>query len=53
MKRTIAALTFALVLGLGALPAWASCTYHSYFINGRYVSCSTCCFGNQCTTTCF
>ena len=32
---------------------WASCTTHTYFMNGRTVICNVCCYGNNCTTNCF
>lgn len=43
----------AVVVLLQAAPALASCTYHTYTINGRMVTCSTCCFGSICNTNCF
>ena len=33
--------------------AYASCTYHTYFVNGRTVTCTTCCYGASCTTNCY
>lgn len=33
--------------------AWAACTTHTYFVNGRMVTCTTCCYGGNCTTNCF
>ena len=54
MLRTLfALLVLALVLCTQVTPALASCTYHTYWINGRMVSCNTCCFGNVCNTSCF
>lgn len=32
--------------------AWA-CTTHTYFLNGRMVTCTTCCSFGNCTTNCF
>lgn len=34
--------------------AYAGCTTHSYFYNGRAVMCTTCCdsYGNNCSTFC-
>lgn len=40
-------------LAISPVLAWASCTTHSYWINGKYVTCTTCCFGSNCNTTCF
>jgi hypothetical protein len=53
MKRILCTLAALLVLAATALPAAASCTTHTYFIDGRVVICSTCCYGNQCYTNCF
>jgi len=53
MRRLLAITVLTLALTFQALPAWASCTTHTYTIDGRMVSCSTCCFGNHCSTTCF
>lgn len=47
----------ALALGIAcatAGPALASCRTHTYILNGKVVTCSTCCYGNgNCTTNCF
>jgi hypothetical protein len=43
----------AVVVLLQAAPALASCTYHTYTINGRMVTCSTCCYGSICNTNGF
>ena len=54
MSRLFAGLMLALVLGLTAVPAWASCATHTYVLQGRMTTCTTCCyFGNNCSTTCF
>lgn len=45
---------FALWLAVAAPLAYASCTYHTYTDSrGNFVTCSTCCYGNQCNTTCY
>ena len=51
MKALWLALLFT-VLCVGI--AWAEC-YTNTFIgpNGRIMICTTCCWGNNCTTTCF
>lgn len=42
-----AALTFAGI-------AWASCTTHTYWTaGGRMITCTTCCTGGHCNTSCF
>jgi hypothetical protein len=33
--------------------AYAACTTHTYFVNGRVVMCQTCCWAGNCTTSCF
>jgi hypothetical protein len=35
------------------LTTWASCVTHTYYQNGRYVTCTTCCYGNNCNTNCY
>jgi hypothetical protein len=50
MLKSIAVLLAGLTF---AGSVYASCTTHTYFINGRMVSCTTCCFGGSCTTNCF
>jgi hypothetical protein len=46
-----------LLVGLGlaatATMVWASCTTHTYYVNGRYTTCTTCCYGGSCSTNCF
>ncbi len=32
---------------------WASCSTHSYYYDGRYVTCTTCCYGSSCQTNCY
>ena len=46
------AIVFAVGLLLSGV-AVAACATHTYFQNGRIVTCTTCCYGNNCTTTCF
>ena len=54
MLRTLSALlVLAVVLLAQVTPALASCTSHTYFLNGRIVLCTTCCYGSSCSTTCF
>ena len=36
-----------------ASTVYATCTTSSYSYNGRYVTCTTCCYGSNCTTNCF
>jgi hypothetical protein len=48
MKKAL----IAIWLAASTTMVWASCTTHTYFINGKSVMCTVCCFGNNCTTTC-
>lgn len=49
MKKALIALWLAAVSTM----VWANCTTHTYFVNGKTVICTTCCYGNNCTTNCF
>lgn len=49
MKKAIVGLwIFAL-----STSTWAACSTHTVTQNGRMVTCTTCCFGPNCNTTCF
>lgn len=48
MKAVIAA-----VLMVVSVAAYAACSTHSYTYNGRFVTCTTCCYGGNCTTNCY
>jgi len=49
MKKVLAAIALATL----ATATWAACTTHTIMSNGRMVTCTTCCYGSNCTTTCF
>ena len=49
MKKVAIGLLFSLVASV----AYAACSTHTYFVNGRYVTCTTCCYGSNCNTNCF
>ena len=49
MKKVIAALA---AMGV-ATSVYAACTTHTYTVNGKFVTCTTCCYGNNCNTNCF
>jgi hypothetical protein len=49
MKKVL--LGIALCLAMAS--AYAACVTNTTFIDGRTVVCTTCCYGNNCTTTCF
>jgi hypothetical protein len=48
MHKLIAGLLAATI----ATAAYATCVSHTYFVNGRVVICSTCCYGTNCSTVC-
>lgn len=50
MKKSIIALLAGLTF---AGSVYAACTTHTYIVNGRMVTCTTCCYGGNCTTNCF
>lgn len=49
MKKLIAAWLIAVV----STSVWANCSTHTITQGGRMVTCTTCCFGGNCTTNCF
>jgi len=54
MKRVFYSIIIAGALIIGqVMPVWASCTTHTFLVNGRFTTCTTCCFGSMCNTTCF
>jgi hypothetical protein len=52
MQRLTTLILATMVALALAGPAWASCTTHTYFLEGRIIVCTQCCFGTACTTTC-
>jgi hypothetical protein len=50
MLKKILAICAALMI---APAAYARCTTHTYIIDGKYIICTICCYGNNCTTTCY
>ena len=49
MKNFLIAAWFAVSSSM----VWAACTTHTYSQNGKYVTCTTCCYGSNCTTNCY
>lgn len=47
------AIILAVALAASPLVAWSACATHTYFINRKMVTCTTCCYGSNCTTNCF
>jgi hypothetical protein len=51
MRKTLAALV---ILAASATAAYARCSSHTYYVNGKIVNCTTCCYsGTGCSTTCY
>ena len=53
MKPMLCVLVVAVSLMLAVPTAWASCRTTTYILGGRVVICTTCCYGGNCTVTCF
>lgn len=45
-------IVLAIALATAATAAYASCTTHTYMLNGKLVTCTTCCYYGNCNTTC-
>jgi hypothetical protein len=52
MRKLVIYLALAAGIGIPTA-AWAACTTHTYYVNGRYVTCTTCCTGSYCNTNCY
>ena len=55
MKKLILSIVLGLIAGLMIVQfAHADCTTNTIFLpDGKIMICTTCCYGNNCTTTCF
>lgn len=51
--KHLAKLLLATILSLNILTAYAACTSSTIMSDGKIVTCTTCCAGNHCNTTCF
>lgn len=49
MKKILAGLC---ALGF-ATSVYAACSTHTYTVNGKMMTCTTCCYNGNCTTNCF
>ena len=49
MKKVL----FGLAVAAFATAVYAQCTTHTYVVNGKYTTCTTCCYNGNCTTTCY
>jgi len=49
IKKALASLA---ALGV-ATSVYASCSTHTYTVNGKMMTCTTCCYNGNCTTNCF
>lgn len=51
MRKALVALG---LLVASATAAYATCTSHTYYVNGKTVMCTTCCYqAGGCSTTCY
>ena len=46
-------LVAVLMLSLDPVVAVANCTTQTFIVNGKVMICTTCCYGVNCTTTCY
>lgn len=53
IKKIVLGMITAAAIFTQTAPAFASCTTHTYMLDGRFVTCTTCCYGSNCNTTCF
>jgi heme O synthase-like polyprenyltransferase len=49
MKKVIAGICFSLF----ATVVYANCSTHTINSGGKFVTCTTCCYGGNCTTNCY
>jgi hypothetical protein len=49
MKKLLVGIWFSMVATL----AYAQCTTHTVNSGGKFVVCTTCCYGGNCNTTCY
>lgn len=49
MKKIIVGIWLSMVATL----VYASCTTHTIMQGGRMMTCTTCCYGSNCNTTCY
>ncbi len=49
MKKAL----IAIWLAASTTMVWATCTTNTIFQGNKMVTCTTCCVGSSCTTTCF
>lgn len=51
--KFLAKLLLASILAVNAIAAYAACSTSTTTYDGKMVTCTTCCVGNNCNTTCF
>jgi hypothetical protein len=51
--RKFLATVLAVFAGAYANVAYAACSSHTYIVNGKMITCTTCCYYGNCTTNCF
>jgi hypothetical protein len=52
MRKALAVL-FSVFAASYANVAYANCSTHTYMVNGKMLTCTTCCYYGNCTTTCY
>jgi hypothetical protein len=52
MKKTLAIL-LATCAATYANVVYAACSTHTYTVNGKMMTCTTCCYNGNCNTNCF
>ena len=53
IKYILCSIVLVLAILTSTMPAWAACTTTTYIINGKVMTCTTCCFNGNCTVNCF
>jgi hypothetical protein len=51
MRKLLAATLLAFTLGSYGV-AFANCVTTTYFIDGKMIICTQCCYGNSCSVNC-
>lgn len=50
--KTMKKFIIGTVLALSATVVYANCVTNTVFSGGKMTVCTTCCYGNNCSTTC-
>lgn len=52
-RKLVIGVSLLALLGLAGDTHAMTCTTHTYYVDGRYVMCQTCCTNGMCNTMCF